>query len=432
MLNKDKIFLYFDRIITTSLCFLIFCLPFSKAGVGVFTGLAFLFWILKRVLGYRTNGGLWRMIPKTELNRALGIFLIINAISVIFSVDHGLSVRGFLTKELKFIVIFFMVIEVINSKQRLRNVLITIVASVVLITADAFVQFFRGTDFLRGYEWIRCTASFSNPNSFAGWLIVIIPLFLGLLATDRIRSKILKILLSFLIVLLLVCLLMTYSRGAWLSFLIGIFVMACYLVTNFVIKSKMRSLIIGVCLFIMILSFAQPIVKAISRISFCGFPTLKDRINSIEEIKNDDPSLIPYSSDLIRFELLKAPLKIIKEYLLIGCGLNTYSKVAQDYKSFEYGAQYPHNSFLQKTAETGLLGLFAFLLVLFSFFIVSVRHILVYANNSLVLGLLSGILAFLVHGFFESNFYALQLVVLFWFMLGLTMAVINLEKQSSP
>jgi O-antigen ligase len=116
---------------------------------------------------------------------------------------------------------------------------------------------------------------------------------------------------------------------------------------------------------------------------------------------------------------------------LFGCGLNTYSKVVKDYKNFEFGEQYPHNSFLQKTAETGLLGLFAFLLVLFSFFMVSVRHILLYANNNtLVLGLLSGISAFLLHGFFESNLYALQLVVLFWFMLGLTMAVINLEKPS--
>jgi O-antigen ligase len=181
----------------------------------------------------------------------------------------------------------------------------------------------------------------------------------------------------------------------------------------------MRYLLIGIFLSIIVLSIAQPLVKAISRISFCGFPTLKERIISIEETKMNDPSLISYSSDLIRSKLLSEPFKIIKDYPLFGCGLNTYSKVVKDYKNFEFGEQYPHNSFLQKTAETGLLGLFAFLLVLFSFF-----------NNTLVLGLLSGISAFLLHGFFESNLYALQLVVLFWFMLGLTMAVINLEKPS--
>jgi len=51
-------------------------------------------------------------------------------------------------------------------------------------------------------------------------------------------------------------------------------------------------------------------------------------------------------------------------------------------------------------------------------------------NTALVVGLLAGISGFLVQSFFDNNLYALQLVVLFWFMMGLTMAVINIEKQS--
>ena len=77
-------------------------------------------------------------------------------------------------------------------------------------------------------------------------------------------------------------------------------------------------------------------------------------------------------------------------------------------------------------AETGLLGLFAFLWVLFSFFKMGLQHFN-QKRDYLVLGLLSGILAFLVQSFFDTNLYALQMVVLFWFMLGLTVAVIKFD-----
>ena len=95
---------------------------------------------------------------------------------MIFSTNFGLSLRGFFGKELKFLVIYFMLVEVINSKERLRNVLITIVASAVLMIADAGAQYFFGVDFIRGYPWQRLSASFAFASGFAGWLIVIIPL----------------------------------------------------------------------------------------------------------------------------------------------------------------------------------------------------------------------------------------------------------------
>jgi len=125
--------------------------------------------------------------------------------------------------------------------------------------------------------------------------------------------------------------------------------------------------------------------------------------------------------------LWKQSLLIIRDYPLLGSGLNTYSSVVKRYKFFEGGNMYPHNSFLQMASETGLAGLFAFLLVLLIFFKTGLQH-LNQKKNPLALGLLAGILAYLVHSFFDTHLYSLQLVVLFWFMLGLTIAVIRLES----
>lgn len=428
-MQKERLFLNFDRSITTCLCILIFCLPFAKAMVGIFTGLAAFLWILKRLFGYRTEG-LLKMIPKTDLNKVLGIYLLVNIISVVFSVDYGLSLKGFFTKDLKFIVIFLMIIEVISNNKRLKSILFTIAASAVLMTADAIFQYLRGVDFIRGYNLSAgITASFSNANGFAGWLLIIIPLCLGLLISDKIRSKAIKLFLLILSLLLMFFLLLTFSLGAWLGFAITFFIMACHALIKAILNFKTLHLFLGVYILVILLLLLYPFktkFESIGNMNFKSKHTLNEVLNSTVNIRLHD-------SNFIRINILKESLQIIKDYPLFGCGLNTYSKVVKNYKTYYYGGIYPHNSFLQKAAETGLPGILAFFLVLFSFFITSLRHIFLHANknNTLVVGLLAGISAFLVHSFFDNNLYALQLVVLFWFMMGLTMAVINIERVSS-
>jgi len=423
-MNKEKIILYCDRAIIAFLCLLIFCLPFSKAGIESFTWPAIIIWILKRLMGFRGKS-LWGMLPDTRLNKALGLFIAVNMLSVIFSANFELSLMAFFGKDLKFLAIYFMIVEVVNCKERLRVVLIAIVASALLIVSDAGVQILRGIDFLRGYSWRYLTASFSTATGFASWLVVIIPLFLGLLAASKGSNKRYKVLLLILIILLITCLLATYSRGAWLGFIIGIFLMVWYAFKKIHLKIKLLCLFIGAGVLTVFLILPQPLrskVTAIGRINFKSSGTVNARVKSILKVEEG-------SSILIRFKLWKEALKIAKDHPLVGCGLNTYSTVGRGYKSFDGGGVYPHNSYLQMAAETGLFGLAAFLWVLFTFFKIGL-HYLNQGRNFLVLGLLSGILAFVVHAFFDTHLYSLQLVVLFWYMLGLTVAVIKIEEKN--
>jgi putative inorganic carbon (HCO3(-)) transporter len=420
MLNRDEIFLYFDRAIIACLCLLIFCLPFAKAGVESFAWSAIFIFILKRALGYRA-GSLWGMFPRTELNKALGIFIAVNVLPVIFSVNLALSLRGFFGKVLKFLAIYFMLVEVINSKRRLKIVLIAIIFSAVLIVLDAGAQYFRGVDFLRGHElgWYSFGASFNTASDFSAWLIVIIPIFIGIIAANIIPDIKLKIFLFLSIIIQFLYLLKTYSRGAWVGFAVGSYLMFCYFVRSLILRVVILCLI--AVIFLLPIFLPQSIKSRVSDMLYTNFNfvyTVVTRVKSIPQISS--------GPNVIRAKLWKESLEMIKDYPLIGCGLNTYSVVARDYKSFDGGGIYPHNSYLQMAAETGLLGLFAFLWVLFSFFKMGLQHFN-QKRDYLVLGLLSGILAFLVHAFFDTHLYSLQLVVLFWYMLGLTIAVIKLE-----
>lgn len=428
MFNKDKIFLCCDRAIITCLCFLIFCLPFAKAGVETFTWLALALWILKRAVGYR-SGALWGMLPKTKLNGVLSVYIIANAISINACVNTGLFLRGFFGKELKFLFIYFALVEVINTKKRLLCILITLIASAVLIVVDAAVQYYTGTDFLRSYSIDTHTfgASFITASSFSAWLIVIIPIFLGIIAANVFQSLKIKNLLLLSVIIQLMFLLRTYSRGAWFGFLIAILFTVVYFIRSYPLRIKILcltgGLTVAACLLTAVL-FLQHFLDSQTKYNiltrFRLAHNVKIRVESIPQVSQ--------GSNLERIMLWKESLKIIRDYPLTGCGLNNYSIVARNYKSFESGGIYPHNSFLHKAAETGIFGLFAFLFVLFNFFKIGILY-LNKEKNYLVLGLLMGILAFLVHAFFDTHLYSLQLVVLFWYMLGLTIAVINLEPK---
>jgi O-antigen ligase len=81
---------------------------------------------------------------------------------------------------------------------------------------------------------------------------------------------------------------------------------------------------------------------------------------------------------------------------------------------------------LQIWAETGIFSLLSFLIFLTLLLGRGIKAFMI-NQNSLVLGLLCGISGFLVHSFFDTHLYSLQLAFLFWSMAGLLVAAANLE-----
>ena len=84
-------------------------------------------------------------------------------------------------------------------------------------------------------------------------------------------------------------------------------------------------------------------------------------------------------------------------------------------------ANYAHNCYLQIWAESGIFSLLAFLLFLGTIFWKGIRSFLK-THNPLTLGLLCGLFAFLIHSFFDTQFYSVAQSFLLWSMLGLLAA----------
>ena len=112
-----------------------------------------------------------------------------------------------------------------------------------------------------------------------------------------------------------------------------------------------------------------------------------------------------YNNNRLRY--WKRAMDIIKDYPYFGCGLNAYALVEGRYSDNWGFGGYPHNSYLQMTAEVGFVGLMAFLWMLFVLFrdsLRALRRIKVQNNKMLFVGVLTGLLVFLIHSFFDTNF----------------------------
>ncbi|MBI5415685.1 MAG: O-antigen ligase family protein, partial [Candidatus Omnitrophica bacterium] len=117
-------------------------------------------------------------------------------------------------------------------------------------------------------------------------------------------------------------------------------------------------------------------------------------------------------------------MRIIRDYPLLGTGINTYSVVQWEYS--EGWGGYPHNSYLQMTAETGVLGLLSFLWLLFVLYknwFRALRKMQESTLKCLLTGFGAGLSGFLLHSFFDTNFYSVQLSSLMWLIMGVVVAI---------
>ena len=119
---------------------------------------------------------------------------------------------------------------------------------------------------------------------------------------------------------------------------------------------------------------------------------------------------------------------MIKDNPFLGKGVGTFMNNLVKY-DVAPGYQYAHNCYLQIWAESGIFALLGFLWLIIYVFYEGIKCF-IKNKDYLLLGVLSGLLAFLLHSFFDTCLYSLQLAVLFWLMLGFAVAITRLNPVS--
>ena len=252
----------------------------------------------------------------------------------------------------------------------------------------------------------RVYSMFENPNAFAEVLVLLIPLAVALALCSRGWTGRFVGALSALVGL--AAILMTYSRASW----IGLAVAA--VVFLFLWKKK--------------------ILPAFLLLGLVALPFLPDTIfNRILTIFN-----LNDSSTSSRFPLYEAALRLINRRPVVGAGLGTdvVRKAVADMNLY-YGTSpfvHAHNVYLQTWLETGLLGIVAFVASMGWTVKGAVRaatrpecprpvRLITAAGGAALVGIL-------VCGLADYIWTYPRVMLVFWFLVAVTLAGIRLARKS--
>jgi putative inorganic carbon (HCO3(-)) transporter len=341
--------------------------------------------------------------------------MIFGFLSFLNTVNLEDSLDG-MVKLLKFFLIFVVSSEAIRDREHFKKIAVSAACGITLIGIDGLWQLFSGKDFIHGnslQEAVgvkRVTGSFPGCNAMGVYLAGLTPFVLGLaLFSTRLKLKAI-----FLVAAVIggIGAYLTFSRGA----LLGIIVAAVFLV--FINKNKlMISLLI-----VMLLAFPFVIPKSV-----------KDWAKSV----NYNPVIMLTCQT--RLSIYRNTLNMIRQHPLLGVGINTFSRnygkyrlaeVEDDFKTAD--GYYAHNNFLHMAGETGLPSLavfLAFLAVVFGSIWRSFKKISEPFLRACSVSVLAALIAYLINGFTETNLYYSRIVMIFWFLVGLGLALSRLEDK---
>jgi len=338
-----------------------------------------------------------------------GLFMLTSLVSFYNSSNLHDSIKGML-KLLKFLMIMVVCSESIKDKKHFERIALGIGCAVCLLGFDALWQRVVGWDFIRrmplqyAIGLPRVTASLPGCNGLGVYLTALTPIVSGLaIFLSGLRRRIFFLLAAG---LGSIGVYLTFSRGAGL----GLFVAILFL--SLVKKNKILTSILIALL--IIFPFLMP-------------KNIKDWAKSVKY----NPIIMLTNEDRIGIYL--NVINMIKHHPFAGIGINTFCRSYNNYRVPEVEKIFPtntslyaHNNFLHMAAEVGLLGLGVFLVFLVSVFR---AFWFSYKKNpepflkALSISLFAALLAYLINGLTETSLYYSRIVMVFWLIVGIGLAL---------
>jgi len=307
----------------------------------------------------------------------------------------------------------------IKTKNDVQFIIIIFIASLLFEGLLGFAQHRYGEPFfptaLGGPAWIdsRVKGTWLSYNDFAWYLTYFLPLSMSLTVSQI--KPVYKIICFLTLAVGSAALAWTNSRAGWISF--GVAALFVVFLGFFKIENK-KSLINIFMIIVAILIFIFPL-----------YPRLYNKIHG--RLTGEDKG-----AAASRFPQFKVAFNIIKENPILGAGINNYSEIMWKYDDTEEGLEeitkYPvHNIFLHIAAEMGIPGLFIFIWFIAAIFYAGLNYVILNENIMVhaVIGMLAGILAFLVHGLVDTASIGSKMFVFIWFFSGIVFAIRKIKPD---
>ncbi len=393
----------------TLLILLIFFRPFYSGLVYLYSDLPsnqyyLLVFSLLPPLFISKSSKIWRLSRVSKEEWLWIGFIIWSGIALLWSVNrHSTLIQ--LELVLTYFYIYFLVKRVSPA---FRNIVIlAIIIPSIWVSLYGIYQYFWGLeetrkfvemmgrtnfspDFLTRLYTNRAFSTFVYPNAFAGYLIVLIPFTLAFFFKMKRPLRYLYLLIVFLQVFGLI---LTKSKGGILSLVLsGLLLIYLLLPRKWKISSTLAVLLLAILL------FSFPLVKKSAKDSFG-----------------------------VRISYWKSALRMAKVRPLTGFGPGCFGRVFPRFKEAgREDTKMVHNNYLQIFSEGGII----YLLLFLSFFYFSLKNLHLGKDKILIMGIQTGVTAFLIHSLVDFDFYVPGITLLLFSIIPLGIEPSTSEKNT--
>ncbi|MFC1667402.1 O-antigen ligase family protein [Candidatus Omnitrophota bacterium] len=356
----------------------------------------------------------------------LAFFIILSSLSIAKSLYPIISIYRTLT--LTYMIVFsFIVSDIIKEKERLFSIIKTLlivsglagILGILQSFFPSFSLFYKVSPHasIGPIRIYRATCGWDNPNYFALFLSVIIPITIGLLLSKQFKEK---MFLKICLFLQMLGLISTYSRNGAIS------VTAAFLFLLWFLRKKMLTLTILTIIIVLISSIwiGKEYLYENNTFLYAFFFRIP-----LEQVK-EDPQIVAG----FRWDVWRANINMFLDNPFLGVGpfmaVENYwhYRPSKTIWQSELGNPHPHNEYISLLSERGIFSFFLFV----AFLIMLIRRgVIVFKNNrntqlgAISLGLTAGAFSFLVAGLGEATIND----VAFWVVVGLLLATYKIIQN---
>ena len=341
-----------------------------------------------------------RRLAWAPTNRYILLYAAIYMAGTLFSVNLRSSLNpGLLT--VCFVLFSLVLFNAVDSRIQLDVLLDGVVLVGAAVAAYGILQYM----FRWGYQsasWVdsdmfssiefRVPSTLDNPNMLGQYLILMVPVGGAKLLSARGWPR--RLLYLGCCGLMCVCMILTFSRGAWLGLLFAGAV--------FVVLLNPRLILLA--------------PAALAALWFLLPETVISRFTSIGDMTD--------GSTTYRVSIWLGTLDMLKHYWLcgIGPGDEAFNRV---YPAFSYNsinAPHSHNLFLQLVCDAGITALAVFLILIFVYFrmmCAALHREKDWISRMYQTAFTGGVCGFLVQAMTDYSFYNYRVLFIFWAYLAL-------------
>ena len=341
-----------------------------------------------------------RPLAWSPINRYIILYAAIYLAGTFFSVDLEGSLNPGLLR-VAFILFAVVLGNAVSNRRQLDTLIFLMVLAGTAVAAYGILQYiFRwgyqsaawvDSDMFSGIEF-RVPSTLENPNMLGQYFLLAIPLGGAKLLSSREWGA--RIFYLCCCGLMCVCILLTFSRGAWLGLLFAGAVFFVFLNPRLMLLAPFA---------LIALYFILP-------------DTVISRFTSIGDLSDDSTSY--------RLYIWLGTLAMLKDYWLcgIGPGEDAFNMVYPAYSYNAITAPHSHNLFLQIVCDAGITALVVFILLLFVYFRMlcsALSREKDWTSRMLQIAFTSGACGFMVQAMTDYSFYNYRVMFLFFVFLAL-------------